>query len=193
MNIAKTLPKGLFPGLDFPLAERGAALFFSFYWVMTGAHAVHVTCGLIALSRLQIASRAAPAWLAGSASEEATALYWHLVDVIWIVLYPILYLGGARIASKPRKASPWQAFRGPLAVWLALCLLLAATCAIAYVPLGAANLPISLVIAATKAALVGGIFMRLRTDTPLNRLAAGIGPAWIAIMFLLVFADYATR
>ncbi|HEX4272239.1 MAG TPA: cytochrome C oxidase subunit IV family protein [Rhizomicrobium sp.] len=97
------------------------------------------------------------------------------------------------MARRPRKDSPWHVIRTPLAVWLALCLLLAATCAIAYVPLGAANLPISLVIAATKAALVGGIFMRLRTDTPLNRLAACIGPTWIAIMFLLVFADYATR
>lgn len=88
------IAKGLVPGPAFPLAERGALLFFSFYWIMTGIHAVHVTCGLIALTRLQIASRDAPGWLAGSTSEEVTALYWHLVDVIWIVLYPILYLGG---------------------------------------------------------------------------------------------------
>jgi cytochrome c oxidase subunit 3 len=53
-----------------------------------------VTCGLIAVLRLIVASRAAPSWLAGSASEEATALYWHLVDVIWIILYPLLYLVG---------------------------------------------------------------------------------------------------
>jgi cytochrome c oxidase subunit 3 len=88
------IAKGLFPGPTFPLAEPGAALFFSFYWIMTGVHAVHVTGGLIALTRLQVASHDASGWLAGSSSEEATALYWHLVDVIWIVLYPILYLGG---------------------------------------------------------------------------------------------------
>lgn len=88
------LHKGLFPGLAFPIAIRGAMLFFSFYWIMTGIHALHVTAGLIALSRLQLVSRRNPQWLAGSTSEEATALYWHLVDVIWIVLYPILYLGG---------------------------------------------------------------------------------------------------
>jgi cytochrome c oxidase subunit 3 len=69
-------------------------LFFSFYWVMTGVHAVHVTGGLAAVTRLLIASREQPLWLSGSGSEEATALYWHLVDVIWIVLYPLLYLGG---------------------------------------------------------------------------------------------------
>jgi cytochrome c oxidase subunit 4 len=70
---------------------------------------------------------------------------------------------------------------------------LTATCAIAFVPLGSANLPISLVIAAAKASLVGLFFMRLRKDSPLNRLASCIGPAWIVIMFLLMFADYATR
>lgn len=86
--------KHLIPGPEFPIALPGAAIFFSFYWVMTGLHALHVTGGLAAILRLIIASRRNPAWLAGSASEEATALYWHLVDVIWIVLYPLLYLSG---------------------------------------------------------------------------------------------------
>lgn len=84
----------LVPGPGFAIAAQGAALFFSFYWIMTGVHAVHVTCGLAAITRLLIASREQPLWLSGSGSEEATALYWHLVDVIWIVLYPLLYLGG---------------------------------------------------------------------------------------------------
>lgn len=88
------LQKNLLPGPEFAISVRGAEQFFSFYWVMTGVHAVHVTCGLIALVRLEVASRQNPGWLAGSTSEEATALYWHLVDVIWIVLYPILYLTG---------------------------------------------------------------------------------------------------
>jgi cytochrome c oxidase subunit 3 len=88
------ITKHLLPGPDFAIADQGAALFFAFYWVMTGVHAVHVTGGLVAISRLLIASRNEPRWLSGSASEEATALYWHLVDVIWVVLYPLLYLGG---------------------------------------------------------------------------------------------------
>lgn len=86
--------KHLVPGPGFPLAQKGAQLFFTYYWVMTGVHAIHVTCGLIAVGRLAVASRRNLAWLAGSASEDATALYWHLVDVIWIVLYPLLYLTG---------------------------------------------------------------------------------------------------
>lgn len=88
------IARHLVPGPGFALAAGGAQLFFSFYWVMTGLHACHVTGGLAAIMRLLIASRRAPAWLAGSSSQEATALYWHLVDVIWVVLYPLLYLTG---------------------------------------------------------------------------------------------------
>jgi cytochrome c oxidase subunit III len=88
------IAKHLVPGPDFAIPVQGAALFFSFYWIMTGVHAVHVSGGLAAITRLLIASREEPSWLSGSGSEEATALYWHLVDVIWIVLYPLLYLGG---------------------------------------------------------------------------------------------------
>jgi cytochrome c oxidase subunit 3 len=88
------IAKHLLPGPSFALAQPGAEIFFSYYWVMTGIHATHVTGGLIAVGRLVIASRRDATWLSGSASEDATALYWHLVDVIWIVLYPLLYLTG---------------------------------------------------------------------------------------------------
>ena len=86
--------KHLFPNPAFPLVAAGAQLFFSFYWVMTGIHALHVTGGLAAVLRLIIVSRGEASWLRGSTSEDATALYWHLVDVIWIILYPLLYLAG---------------------------------------------------------------------------------------------------
>ena len=88
------LENHLVPGPGFALSQRGAQLFFAFYWMMTGVHAIHVTGGLVAVARLAVASRRNLAWLAGSASEDATALYWHFVDVIWIVLYPLLYLTG---------------------------------------------------------------------------------------------------
>jgi cytochrome c oxidase subunit 3 len=88
------IEKHLLPGPDFALLERGSLLFFSFYWIMTGVHALHVTGGLAALARLILVSRHNLPWLSGSGSEEATALYWHLVDVIWIILYPLLYLVG---------------------------------------------------------------------------------------------------
>ncbi|HEY1615506.1 MAG TPA: cytochrome C oxidase subunit IV family protein [Rhizomicrobium sp.] len=81
----------------------------------------------------------------------------------------------------------------PLLTWLALCGLLTATCAVAYVPLGVANFPISLCIAAIKAALVGLIFMRLFENNALNRLAAVAGPIWVFVMLVLMGADYFTR
>ncbi len=59
---------------------------------MTGLHAIHVTLGVIALSVM--------AWLSarGRFSSdyytpvEVTGLYWHFVDIVWIFLYPLLYL-----------------------------------------------------------------------------------------------------
>jgi cytochrome c oxidase subunit IV len=87
----------------------------------------------------------------------------------------------------------WPLCRGLFLVWAGLCVLLAATCTVAYIPLGPANLPISLAIAALKAGLVGGVFMRLSEKNAINRLAAAVGPIWVFIMFLLIGADYATR
>jgi cytochrome c oxidase subunit 4 len=81
----------------------------------------------------------------------------------------------------------------PLFTWGALCLLLLITATMAFVPLGRANLPVSLVIAAIKAGLVGWIFMRLSARKALNRLAASAGFIWIFVMFLLMGADYYTR
>jgi cytochrome c oxidase subunit 4 len=90
-------------------------------------------------------------------------------------------------------ATLWDIYRAPLLTWVALCLLLATTCALAYVPLGQGNLPISLCIAALKATLVAWVFMRLSQGNALNRLAAAAGPIWIFVMFLLIGADYFTR
>ena len=87
----------------------------------------------------------------------------------------------------------WSLWRTPLLAWAGLTALLAATCALAYVPLGWGNLAVSLLIAALKAALVGLVFMRLFRGTPLDRLAALVGPIWVFVMFLLLEADYLTR
>jgi cytochrome c oxidase subunit III len=60
---------------------------------MTGVHAIHLSIGIVLVGRLilETARRELPL---SSPEIEATALYWHLVDVIWIILYPLLYLGG---------------------------------------------------------------------------------------------------
>jgi cytochrome c oxidase subunit 3 len=89
--------EGLVPWLDFrfdPTAARGAALFFYLYFVMTGVHAVHVTIGIALV--LVMAARVHSCSLSARYSSplEVSALYWHLVDVVWIFLYPALYLVG---------------------------------------------------------------------------------------------------
>ncbi|WP_342452802.1 cytochrome c oxidase subunit 3 [Pararoseomonas indoligenes] len=87
------LEKHLFPGDGFALAEPSAQIFFALYWIMTSLHAMHMLGGMTVVAWLgwQAWRRARPL---RSPAFEAAALYWHLVDIVWIVLYPLLYLGG---------------------------------------------------------------------------------------------------
>jgi cytochrome c oxidase subunit 3 len=87
------IEKHLLPGVGFAIAAPGAELFFSIYWVMTSVHAIHLSIGIVLVGRLVLvaARRELPL---SSPEIHVTALYWHLVDVIWVVLYPLLYLGG---------------------------------------------------------------------------------------------------
>lgn len=79
---------GLVPGIRFDYARpdaRGVQSFFYLYFVMTGLHAVHLAIGIGAVS--WISARAA-----SRDAVEITGLYWHFVDVVWIFLYPVIYL-----------------------------------------------------------------------------------------------------
>lgn len=89
----KDLSEDLWPGAGFALDGAGSREFWSFYWVATAVHAVHVTIGLGLILRLILLAhhdRLAPR----QASMTVTTLYWHLVDVIWVVLYALIYLVG---------------------------------------------------------------------------------------------------
>ena len=74
--------------------------------------------------------------------------------------------------------------------WLALMLLLAATTASAFVPLGSANIIVSLTIATCKALIVLLFFMELRASHALVRSFAAAGFFWLMIMIVLTGADY---
>ncbi len=86
-------PHGVSHGVDYAIYNIAyAPQFFSIYFVMTGIHGIHVLVGMGVLS-----------WLAWRAHKghfnseyytpvELTGLYWHLVDIIWIFLFPLLYL-----------------------------------------------------------------------------------------------------
>jgi cytochrome c oxidase subunit III len=94
LEYREDINKHLVPGPDFKLAELPAQIFFAFYWVMTAVHAVHLTIGIGLVARLFLQGATHDVPLETSPQIEVTALYWHLVDTIWIVLYPLLYLYG---------------------------------------------------------------------------------------------------
>jgi cytochrome c oxidase subunit 3 len=92
------------PGLNFhpaPEELRGAPanaveLFMCFYFFMTSLHALHMIIGIGLLSVMTIL-----AWRGKIKREnydkiEVSGLYWHFVDIIWIYLFPLLYLIGGR-------------------------------------------------------------------------------------------------
>ena len=87
------LDKGLWPGPHFALHPATTQLFWAFYWIATGVHAVHLTIGIgiVSVVTLQLKRGTLPV---EATRFEGVALYWHLVDTIWIFLLPMLYLVG---------------------------------------------------------------------------------------------------
>jgi cytochrome c oxidase subunit III len=83
------------PGLNFAYegANPGKAeAYFFIYFAMTGVHALHMIIGLVIVGFI-----ARSAWRGRYTAEynnpvEMVGLYWHFVDIIWIFLYPLLYL-----------------------------------------------------------------------------------------------------
>jgi cytochrome c oxidase subunit 3 len=82
---------GLHYEFDSPLAEQ-AKLFFAMYFVMTGVHAIHMLIGLAILTILVIRAFRYPTTTENYMPVEISGLYWHLIDIVWIYLYPTLYL-----------------------------------------------------------------------------------------------------
>ena len=80
-----------------------------------------------------------------------------------------------------------------LRTWFALLVLLAASAGSAWLPLGRALLPVSVLIALAKAALIGWVFMDLRERQPLLRLAVACGLLALALLGGLSLVDVLTR
>ena len=83
------------PGLKFfyegPHAGQ-VEIFFSLYFTMTGLHALHMVIGfglLSAIAWMAYRRRFSPEWYT---PVEMSGLYWHFVDIVWIFLFPLLYL-----------------------------------------------------------------------------------------------------
>lgn len=75
-----------------PARPPNAHLFFGVYFLMTGLHGVHVVAGMIAIGVLTIGSVAGRYGARSFTHIELVGLYWHVVDLIWIFLFPLLYL-----------------------------------------------------------------------------------------------------
>lgn len=82
-----------FEGLD-GMAEKNIQLFFSFYFVMTGFHALHMVIGMGLMIWLLVKASRNQFSTEYSTPIEMVGLYWHFVDLVWIYLFPILYLIG---------------------------------------------------------------------------------------------------
>jgi len=97
----------LVPGLRFApevtlpagVTVQNLQLFFCFYFFMTALHALHMIIGFGIMTVLVIMSwrgRFSPEYYAPI---EVSGLYWHFVDIIWIFLFPLLYLIGGRYTT----------------------------------------------------------------------------------------------
>jgi cytochrome c oxidase subunit III len=71
-------------------------LFFFFYFAMTGLHAIHMIIGMGLLLWLVLRARKGEFTPHYFAPVEVVGLYWHFVDIVWIFLFPLLYLIGGR-------------------------------------------------------------------------------------------------
>jgi cytochrome c oxidase subunit 3 len=67
-------------------------LFFSLYFLMTGLHALHMVIGAAILLVLIVAASRGAFTQAYFTPVEMTGLYWHFVDIVWVFLFPLLYL-----------------------------------------------------------------------------------------------------
>jgi cytochrome c oxidase subunit 3 len=86
------------PGLRFTAAPwmgehvKQVELFFVFYFVLTGLHAIHMVIGMSVLGVMLVKAYRNRFSAAYYTPVELAGLYWHFVDVVWIFLFPLLYL-----------------------------------------------------------------------------------------------------
>jgi cytochrome c oxidase subunit 3 len=84
---------GIFPGSEILMNKpKGEILFFGLYYVMTGLHGLHVVIGIILIGIMTRLTMKNVITKDSYVKLESAGLYWHLVDIIWIFLFPLFYL-----------------------------------------------------------------------------------------------------
>jgi cytochrome c oxidase subunit 3 len=89
------LHEGFAPGRYYSntkLPQYGARMFFTLYYIATGLHGLHVVAGIGLLAFVAVKAHRLRYDAHHHVGVEMAGLYWHLVDVIWIFLWPVLYL-----------------------------------------------------------------------------------------------------
>ena len=81
-----------------------AQIFFSFYFMMTGLHALHMVIGLGIMIVMLWWTWNGTITVEYASPIEVSGLYWHFVDIVWIFLFPLLYLIGRHDAVNARSA-----------------------------------------------------------------------------------------
>jgi cytochrome c oxidase subunit 3 len=85
---------GIFPGSEYLIENfsQGEILYFGLYFIMTGLHALHIIIGLVLISVVMWKVYTGKVHADRPVLLENSGLYWHLVDLIWIFLFPLFYL-----------------------------------------------------------------------------------------------------
>ena len=102
VEYAQKFEHHLVPGLHFRMEgadQSKAQLFFSLYFAMTGLHALHMIIGAGMIFVLILMARKGRFSTQYHTPVEVGGLYWHFVDIIWIFLFPLLYLLGRSTAG----------------------------------------------------------------------------------------------
>ena len=95
MEYTHEIHEHLLPGSSFHIEgsdQRHAELFFYLYWLMTGVHALHVLIGIVLISIFAMRAWFADAFRNRDTAVELLGLYWHFVDIVWVFLFPLIYL-----------------------------------------------------------------------------------------------------
>ena len=84
---------GIYPGSEKLLSQpSGDIIFFGLYYVMTGLHGLHVIIGMFIIAFMARLTSKEVITSDNYVKLESAGLYWHLVDIIWIFLFPLFYL-----------------------------------------------------------------------------------------------------
>jgi cytochrome c oxidase subunit 3 len=92
---AHEISEHLLPGASFHIEASDpthAELFFYLYWLMTGVHAFHVAIGVILLFFFALRAWMTNAFRNHDTPVDLLGLYWHFVDIVWVFLFPLIYL-----------------------------------------------------------------------------------------------------